>query len=230
MRNPALTKTDFAYQELRQLIVSGELSPGSPINQDQASEELGISTTPLREALRRLSAEGFVILEAHRDTRVAELSAKEARNLLEVRTTLEVLAIQLACNRATRPQLFSMTKAFAGVSRRDYRLTDDALSAHRKFHHSIHAASGNTALVATLERIYDQCDRYVRFGIRALQETSGITDDYGEHTQMIELITARDEQAAGHLMRAHVQNSLLSLAMNFLSATEASQNGAMAGD
>lgn len=210
------TKAEHAYQKLRELIVSGFLPAGSAINQDQLSIDLGVSTTPIREALRRLSAENFVVIDAHRDTRVAELSATEARDLLEVRTALETLSIELACERASTEDLANLEILFSQISRRDYRLTDAALLAHRKFHHAIQLASQNKAIHASLVRIYDQCDRYVRFGIENSKKSADITDDYNEHLQFIEFIRNRDVASATALMRSHVKNSLLSYALDHL--------------
>ena len=213
------TKSEYSYLQLRKLIVSGNLPPGSTINQDQLSSDLGVSTTPIREALRRLSAEGFVVIDAHRDARVVGLGQSEARDLLEVRTTLEVLAIQLACERATTRDLVNLEHLFSQMSHRDYRLTDDALNAHRQFHHSIHIASQNQALHTALVQIYNQCDRYVRFGIES-SRASSVTDDYSEHGHFIELIRKRDSRAAEELMLSHVQNSLLGRALLHLSKNE----------
>ncbi|HYO40725.1 MAG TPA: GntR family transcriptional regulator, partial [Nocardioidaceae bacterium] len=68
---PALTKADYAYAEVRERIMSGALPQGATVSQEALAAELEVSTTPLREAMRRLSAEGLVVLDAHRDARVA---------------------------------------------------------------------------------------------------------------------------------------------------------------
>lgn len=160
-----------------------------------------------------------MVIDAHRDTRVVGLSESEARDLLEVRTTLEVLAIRLACERATTANLITLEHLFRQMSHRDYRLTDNALNAHRQFHHAIHLASQNQALHATLVRVYNQCDRYVRFGIEA-SRTSAVTDDFSEHERFIELIRDRDSRSAEELMLSHVENSLLGRALLHLSSNE----------
>ena len=79
---PYSTKSDFAYLRVRELILSGELAPGAVLNQALLAKQIGISTTPLREALRRLRQQGLVELDAHRDARVTALNAEEARDLL----------------------------------------------------------------------------------------------------------------------------------------------------
>ena len=95
------TKSDFAYLTLRHRILSGEFAPGQVLNQATLARTIGISTTPLREALRRLKSEGLVELGAHRDARVTDLSAEEARDLLEIRRSLDPLAAALAAERRT---------------------------------------------------------------------------------------------------------------------------------
>src|SRR3954471_9174040 len=95
------TKSDLAYTRVRGLILSGELAPGAVLPQATLAQTIGISTTPLREALRRLKQEGLVELDAHRDARVRPLDATEARDLLELRRTLDPLAASLAAQRRT---------------------------------------------------------------------------------------------------------------------------------
>ena len=77
------SKGTLAYSELRQMILSGALAPGSRISQYELAENMQMSITPLREAIRRLSSEGLIIMDTHRDSRVADMSASEARELLE---------------------------------------------------------------------------------------------------------------------------------------------------
>ena len=96
------TKSDLAYTRVRALILSGELAPGAVLPQAALARTIGMSTTPLREALRRLKQEGLVELDAHRDARVRPLDATEARDLLELRRSLEPLAAELAAQRRTR--------------------------------------------------------------------------------------------------------------------------------
>src|SRR3712207_5894504 len=99
MVRPALTKADYAYSAVREQIMSGALPQGSVVSQEALAAELNVSTTPLREAMSRLSSEGLVILGAHRDARVAPLTAAEARSLFEIRQQLDPLAVRLAAER-----------------------------------------------------------------------------------------------------------------------------------
>lgn len=97
------TKSDVAYRELRHEILSGRLEPGQVLAQTALAGTLGISTAPLREALRRLEAEGLVQLDAHRDARVSPLTSQEARDLLEVRGALEPWRPRWPRNGGLRP-------------------------------------------------------------------------------------------------------------------------------
>ena len=90
------SKGAIAYTELRRRILSGDLAPGSRLSQYDLAEEMGMSITPLREAVRQLASEDWVEVDTHRDVRVAPMSASEARQLLEVRLSLEPSATELA--------------------------------------------------------------------------------------------------------------------------------------
>ena len=111
------TKSDFAYLRLREMILSGELAAGAVLNQATLAPAIGISTTPLREALRRLKSEGLVELGAHRDARVSALTVEEARDLLEVRRSLDPLAAALAAERRTKADLHAVREAATAWSR-----------------------------------------------------------------------------------------------------------------
>src|SRR3954470_19761227 len=112
---PFATKSDLAYTQVRDLILSGELEPGAVLPQAALARTIGMSTTPLREALRRLKQEGLVELDAHRDARVARLDAAEARDLVELRQSLDPLAASLAADRRTEDELVAVQAALEGL-------------------------------------------------------------------------------------------------------------------
>ena len=103
------TKAEVAYELVRERLVRGELVPGAVIQQGALARELGISTTPLREALRRLMSDGLVELDARRDARVTRLTAEEARDLVELRRSLDPMAAGLAAERRTRQRLAAVS-------------------------------------------------------------------------------------------------------------------------
>jgi DNA-binding GntR family transcriptional regulator len=169
------TKADHAYYLLRQQIARGALPAGEPINQEELAASMGISVTPLREAIRRLAAEGFVVLAAHRDARVAPLSAEEARSLSEMRIPLESLAAGLAAERIDGGQ----RETLAALADELEPLGEHALDVHRRFHSAIWHAVHNEPLTATLDLLWDRADRYRRHGLSEIRGTGTTrTADY----------------------------------------------------
>jgi DNA-binding GntR family transcriptional regulator len=208
MAAPFPTKSDFAYTRVRELILSGELEPGAVINQATLAREIGISTTPLREALKRLKQQGLVELDAHRDARVARLDAEEARDLLEVRRSLDPLAAFLAADRRTKQDVAEMRASLEGLEALPSNPTMEQLVAHRRFHAAIYRASHNALLVETLDGLWDTADRYRRHGLQIERSAEERALKAQEHTLLFEAIVEGDGATAEEVMRAHIQTSL----------------------
>lgn len=210
-----VTKNDFAYHRLKELIVTCELAPGETLQQSALAAKIGVSTTPLREAIRRLSGEGLIDLAAHKNTKVADVSADEARHLLEVRRALEPLAAQLAATRRTREDMELIQRNLARLEP-VYRDVD-ALQAHREFHQAIYFASKNPILVEELERLWAKSDRYRVIALDkkdiSLERESQIK---AEHQQIVEAIVDGDGDSAHAVTLLHVSRSLGSQAVNLL--------------
>lgn len=201
-----MTKSETAYRTLRDRILSGDFAPGQVLQQRELASDLGISTTPLREALRRLMTEGLVDLDSHRDARITDLRAEQARDLLELRLALDPLAASLAAQRRTTEDLAQMRSALAGLEPLAGRPTLEQLAAHRRFHRAVYSAGHNDLLVASLEQLWDQSDRYRLF---ALSEDRPVADDKTqEHRALVEAIADRDADTAADVMRAHIGTSL----------------------
>jgi DNA-binding GntR family transcriptional regulator len=202
------TKSDFAYTRVRELILSGELEPGAVINQAILARQIGISTTPLREALKRLKQQGLVELDAHRDARVTPLDPEEARDLLEVRRALDPLAASLAADRRTKQDVAEMRAALEGLEALASNPTVQQLVAHRRFHAAIYRASQNARLAETLDGLWDTADRYRRHGLQVERSAEEIATKANEHTLLFEAIVEGDGATAADVMRAHIQTSL----------------------
>jgi DNA-binding GntR family transcriptional regulator len=202
------TKSDLAYTRVRGLILSGELAPGAVLPQAALAQTIGISTTPLREALRRLKQEGLVELDAHRDARVRPLDADEARDLLELRGSLEPLAASLAAQRRTDEDLEDVRAALDGLEGLSSRPSATELESHHRFHAAIHRASHNALLVETLDGLWVKTDRYRRHGLEAGRSDEERDIRAAEHRQLFEAIRDGDADAAAELMRRHVETSL----------------------
>lgn len=198
----ALTKAEAAYVEVRAQIIEGTLAPGSTINQESLANALGLSVTPLREALRRLEGEGLIALHAHRVVSVIPLTRRELGELCVARVRLEPLAASLAAESATPREL----KEISALARRSH--TGDLhaqLRAHREFHQSIYAASHNEVLADLLEHLWTRTDRYRAIVLRdrGLSRTSRVG-----HNRIAAALAARDDAAAADLSKQHVEETL----------------------
>jgi len=202
------TKSDFAYMRVRELILSGELEPGAVINQAVLARQIGISTTPLREALKRLKQQKLVELDAHRDARVTPLDAEEARDLLEMRRSLDPLAASLAADRRTKLDIAEMRSSLDGLDALPSNPTVQQLVAHRRFHAAIYRASHNALLVETLDGLWDTADRYRRHGLQVERSPEERALKAREHTLLFEAIVEGDGDTAADVMRTHIETSL----------------------
>ena len=103
--NEYLPLRDVVFQNLRQAILKGELEPGERLMEIHLAKRLGVSRTPIREAIRKLELEGLVDMVPRRGAVVASITRMDMRDLLEVRRTLEMLAVEVACERISQGEL-----------------------------------------------------------------------------------------------------------------------------
>ena len=202
------TKSDLAYTRVRGLILSGDLAPGAVLPQTSLAQTIGISTTPLREALRRLKQEGLVELDAHKDARVRPLDATEARDLLELRRSLDPLAASLAAERRTEEDLAEVRAALDGLEALSTRPSLAQLESHHRFHAAIHRASHNALLVDALDGLWVKTDRYRRHGLETGRSDDELEARAAEHRQLFEAVRDGDADTAAGLMLRHVETSL----------------------
>jgi DNA-binding GntR family transcriptional regulator len=199
------TKADAVYTELRTRIIEARLLPGARLDQETLATSLGVSTTPLREALRRLEAERLVQRAAHREVMIAPLSRSELAELYEVRADVDVLAVRMAAQVA-RPAEIAESRAILDRASRDELLA--SLRENRAFHRSLYAASHNTVLVEMLDWLWDRSDRY-RYVL--VGDTQKLTSAKREHARILSAIASGDGEKAGELMRRHLRDSAASI-------------------
>ena len=202
------TKSDLAYTRVRELILSGALAPGEVLPQAALAQQIGMSTTPLREALRRLKQEGLVELDAHRDARVRPLDATEARDLLEIRRSLDPLAASLAAQRRTDTDVDAVRAALDGLEALSTSPSIAQLDSHHRFHAAIHRASHNALLIDVLDGLWVKTDRYRRHGLEAGRSEEEQNARATEHRLLFEAVRDGDAEAAADLMHRHVETSL----------------------
>jgi DNA-binding GntR family transcriptional regulator len=196
---------DDAALSLRDAILNGRFLPGARLRQTDLADQLGISRTPIREALGRLQQEGLVDLLQGGGVRVCILDLDEAAQLYDLREVLDGLAARLAAARATPAALSRLDRALGRM--RQCLTRQDAnqwFGAHVAFHDEIFRASGHGRLgsFSGLVRLSIQ-----RFHPLLLKTPHRLEDAFREHREIHEAIVARDGERAERLARAHIANA-----------------------
>ena len=159
--NEYLPLRDVVFNTLRRAILRGELKPGERLMEIQLANKLGVSRTPIREAIRKLELEGLVLMIPRKGAEVAEITEKNLRDVLEVRCALEELAVQLACERIDKRGIKELHTAADRF--RDVLGSDDITQiaqADEAFHDVIFTATDNERLIQLLNNLREQMYRY----------------------------------------------------------------------
>jgi DNA-binding GntR family transcriptional regulator len=193
---------DHVYTALRERILSGELPRATKLRQATLAEELGVSRTPLREALRRLSAEGLVDFAPNRGATVSELDFGDMRHAWAARVAFEPGAARLAAERRDPDAIAAMREAIAAQRSADGD-RGGSFAANRAFHLALAAASGNPHLTRFAEMLW-----VPRIGVpiyQAQAAPAGPSAWPDEHEGIVEAVAAGDADAAERLTRAHIE-------------------------
>ena len=195
----------LAYDQIRALILSGEMAPGDRLSQIDLAERLGISRTPVREALRRLAGEGLIDALPQRGFRVTDLGLEAVMRRLEVRLLLEPAIGRLAAERAQPEDLTALREAIALEA--DATEPDAIHDASRLFHLRLARATHNEDIVSTLDSLW-----IVEVGRRLLARRAGEADwkpaDVREHQAILAAVEAHDAERAERLVREHIIDAL----------------------
>ncbi|MCK0169033.1 GntR family transcriptional regulator [Jannaschia sp. S6380] len=192
------------YGALRAKASSFAFKPGERINESALSRELGASRTPLREALNRLAAEGFVDIRAGRGFYCRELSGTRIRHLYQARMAIECEAVRAATARATADDIAAI-RDWLGTTAADYAGSTDPghlLELDEAFHDRVTGLSANPELARMLVNIYDKI-RFVRMADLRMLRAEGGTTTKG-HLAILDCIAAGDPAAAAEAMRSHI--------------------------
>jgi DNA-binding GntR family transcriptional regulator len=197
---------DQVYEAIRERISNGSLPRGARVHQEDLALELGVSRTPVREALRRLAAEGLVEMRTNRGARVADVDQGGMLSAYDARLVVEPGAARLAASRRLAEPLARMRAAVAD-QRRAVRSVQRSFEANREFHLALVAASGNEYLVALAERLW-----VARIGAtiyeRQVETQERMLLDVGEHEQILAAIEAGDGRRAESLTRRHLSDAM----------------------
>jgi DNA-binding GntR family transcriptional regulator len=190
---------------VRTLIVEGQLAPGTRIHEGELGKALGVSRTPLREALKVLASEGLVELVQGRGAVVRKLTGKDVAEMLDVLRALETLAARLACRNATDAQIAALRRThdemiafYEAGNRLDYYWRNQAI------HAGLADLSGN-ALLATMHATIQARMKRIRF--IGNEEPGGWTAAVAEHREMIAALEARDEARLAAVVARHLDET-----------------------
>lgn len=193
---------DAVFETLREAILKGQLAPGQHLMEMQLAYQLGVSRTPVREAIRLLELEGLVNMIPRKGARVAAISEKSLCDVLEVRRALEELSIRLACSRITREgleRLNELNQEFLIACQSDDIVNIATID--EKFHDVINQASDNDKLIQLLKQLQNQMYRY---RVEHIKMKSGRRELVEEHKAIISALMKQDEAAACAAIKNHI--------------------------
>jgi DNA-binding GntR family transcriptional regulator len=196
---------EVVSEALREAITSGILKPGERLMEIQMAEELGVSRTPVREAIRRLELEGFLVMVPRRGTYVSDLSIKDINEVFEIRTALDVLAAGLAAERITEEELEQMERLLVAIGEYiDSGQADRIVDADSEFHDVLYRASRNDRLVGIVSNLREQI---TRFRSISMAYPGRLKNTLEEHRRLVEAIAQRDPELAQQYAREHMENA-----------------------
>jgi len=195
---------DVVFKKLRKAILTGELKPGERLMEIHLAEKLGVSRTPIREAIRKLELEGLVVMAPRKGAEVAEITEKSLKDVLEVRRALDVFSTELACERITEKGKKALWKAclnfeeaMRGGELQVIARKDEIL------HNIIVEATGNARLEQIVNNLSEQMFRY-RF--EYIKDTGRYDAIMEEHRKLYDAILKGDKELAAKIAGEHVDN------------------------
>jgi DNA-binding GntR family transcriptional regulator len=207
------TLADQALAGLREGILSGRLAPGSALSLKAMAEWLGMSPTPIREALQKLALEGLVDLDSFKGARVAPLSVDHVRDLYSWRILIEVDAVRRAVPNVTDEAVEAATRCLKAYGEAyAANRPDIARHRHRDLHFALYAANHTQWISRLVDPLWQNSERYQR--IASSMRGSG-PDLVAEHQVLIDAWVSRDPERAAAAMADHLKRSV-DLIVNYL--------------
>ncbi|MGN0466590.1 MAG: GntR family transcriptional regulator [Lachnospiraceae bacterium] len=201
--NEYLPLRDVVFNTLRQAIITGEFAPGERLMEIALADRLGVSRTPVREAIRKLELEGLVVMIPRKGAEVAKITEKSLKEVLEVRSALEELAASLACERITedgKKELIETHKAFVdAIENKDIK---DIANKDEEFHNQIFACTENERLIQIVNNLKEQMYRY---RMEYVKEVGRHSDLITEHGVILDAILNNKKDKAKDFMHEHIK-------------------------
>lgn len=195
---------EIVFESIREAIIEGRLKPGERVMEIQLAEKLGVSRTPVREAIRKLELEGLLIMEPRKGAYVADVSLKDIVEVLEVRASLEGLAASLAAERASEEEIEILREKSAQfkecIEKNDIQ---GMINKDTEFHEVILRAAKNKKLTSIIESLREQVQR---FRVTYFTEYNMTTHLVSEHQYVLDAIESRNPEKANEYAQHHVEN------------------------
>lgn len=197
---------NVVFNTLRDAILRGELPPGERLMEIPLSKKLGVSRTPVREAIRMLENEGLAVTFPRRGAKVAKMSEKDLDDVLEIREVLDILAISLSCDNMTDDDIKRLEDAAIGFEKatkgKDVRLI---VTKDEEFHRIIYECSRNSRLVTILSNLKEQM---YRFRFEYVKDPSNYPTLIKEHREILCALRARNKEQIVTLTKTHLVNQM----------------------
>jgi DNA-binding GntR family transcriptional regulator len=200
------------YRVLKTEIVKGFLEPGTKLLENKLAEEMHVSRTPIREAIQKLAAEGFIKIAPNQTLIVTEVSLEDVKEVLQIRGVLEGLAARIAAKKITRQEIDELeeivTQMGLYVTKKDltsYCQVDD------EFHNLILNVCGNKWII----QIRDNLSNFIyRFRIKSLSVPGRLKCSFEEHRKIMESLKKHNSEEADKLSQIHMENTIINILKN----------------
>lgn len=198
------TISDFIYNNLKSAIINAKLRANQRINEKELAEQFRVSRTPVREAVLRLAAEGFVQIDSYRRAVVKEISYKELKEIFEVLGALDRLAVDLAVDSLTIKEIKKLEKLVDKMQQHcNLNSIEKYLELNVEFHNEIWKAVPNKLLVETLHSIRDKMLRYNYAQIYAFKKPGSLERSIKQHKELLKAIIDKDKEKLKNLIVKH---------------------------
>ncbi len=196
---------EIVFETLREALINGVLKPGERLMEIQLAEEMGVSRTPVREAIRKLELEGFVVMIPRKGAYVAGISVKDIADVFEIRTALEGLAAGLAAERITEEELEQLERILVKIGECvQTNNLEKLVEVDTEFHDTLFKASRNERLVQIVSNLREQIQR---FRTTSLSTPGRMKYALDEHKKIVEAVSERNVELAQALAREHIENA-----------------------
>ena len=190
---------------LRQAIQDGVLKPGERLMEIPLAEELGVSRTPIREAIRKLELDGFVVMIPRRVAYLSNITLKDITQVFEIRSALEELAAGLAAERITTEELENLERMLVEINEyMESKDMDKVVAADIEFHEVLYKASRNERLAEIVNNLREQT---FRFRSVSMKQPGRLAKTWEEHRQLVEAISSHNAAQARKIARVHMEHS-----------------------